>query len=264
MKSTETLRRMRDGAHSGKNKMIAYVPIGCTEQHGPYLPVETDSVIATELAHRISDNMKQWQGYVFPCVNYSPSRSNIGYCGTVSVSEDVFRAYIKEICYGLLYQDNFDAVVLVCGHGSAAPSLIEIAFQIIHEQYQEKINIVKPVLVLNVADISDELQLAFAQEPGRHADWREFLLLFNILGNDYFTPDIVRSMQDFMANNDFTKALAPVIGIPICKRSIDGVIGQPLPLEDNWGEMSQIIWDICTAAFCKRLQMMLQGYDQIR
>ena len=37
-----------------KKKRIAVIPIGSIEQHGPHLPVSTDSDIATEIASRIA------------------------------------------------------------------------------------------------------------------------------------------------------------------------------------------------------------------
>ena len=38
-----------------KKKQVAVIPIGSIEQHGPHLPVSTDSDIVTEVAKRISE-----------------------------------------------------------------------------------------------------------------------------------------------------------------------------------------------------------------
>jgi len=37
-----------------KKKQVAVIPIGSIEQHGPHLPVSTDSDIVTEVAKRLS------------------------------------------------------------------------------------------------------------------------------------------------------------------------------------------------------------------
>ena len=38
-----------------KKKQIAVIPVGSIEQHGPHLPVSTDSDIVTEVAKKISE-----------------------------------------------------------------------------------------------------------------------------------------------------------------------------------------------------------------
>ena len=38
-----------------KKKQVAIIPIGSIEQHGPHLPVSTDSDIVTEIAKKISE-----------------------------------------------------------------------------------------------------------------------------------------------------------------------------------------------------------------
>lgn len=44
---------LRRAVTSGR--MVLVIPVGSTEQHGPHLPVSTDTVIATEVAKRLSD-----------------------------------------------------------------------------------------------------------------------------------------------------------------------------------------------------------------
>src|SRR5690554_6701109 len=36
---------------------IAILPLGATEQHGPHLPLETDTLIADEIARRLKDRI---------------------------------------------------------------------------------------------------------------------------------------------------------------------------------------------------------------
>ena len=38
-----------------KKKQIAIIPVGSIEQHGPHLPISTDSDIVTEIASKLSD-----------------------------------------------------------------------------------------------------------------------------------------------------------------------------------------------------------------
>ena len=38
-------------------KKIAIIPVGSIEQHGPHLPISTDSDIVSEVAKKIADKM---------------------------------------------------------------------------------------------------------------------------------------------------------------------------------------------------------------
>ena len=40
-----------------KKKQIAIIPVGSIEQHGPHLPISTDSDIVTEIASKLSDRV---------------------------------------------------------------------------------------------------------------------------------------------------------------------------------------------------------------
>ena len=51
-------------------KRVAVIPVGSIEQHGPHLPVSTDSDIVTEIAKKISEK----NGYfLLPTLNYGVS-----------------------------------------------------------------------------------------------------------------------------------------------------------------------------------------------
>jgi len=50
-----------------KKKQVAVIPVGSIEQHGPHLPISTDSDIVTEVAKKISEKY----GYILlPTINY--------------------------------------------------------------------------------------------------------------------------------------------------------------------------------------------------
>jgi len=53
-----------------KKKQVAVIPIGSIEQHGPHLPISTDSDIVTEVAKSLSEK----KGYLlFPTITYGVS-----------------------------------------------------------------------------------------------------------------------------------------------------------------------------------------------
>ena len=53
-----------------KKKQIAIIPVGSIEQHGPHLPISTDSDIVTEISLQLSDKIN---GVLLPTINYGIS-----------------------------------------------------------------------------------------------------------------------------------------------------------------------------------------------
>ena len=53
-----------------KRKHAAIIPVGSLEQHGPHLPLSTDSDIVTEVAKRVS---KKCNFLLLPTINYGNS-----------------------------------------------------------------------------------------------------------------------------------------------------------------------------------------------
>ena len=70
------------------------LPVGSTEQHGPMGLIGTDSLCAEAIAERAAERA---DALVAPVLGYTPAPFNMGFPGTVSVSEATFRALFLEI-----------------------------------------------------------------------------------------------------------------------------------------------------------------------
>lgn len=216
--------------HRKGQKAIAYLPVGCIEQHGPFLPVETDSLIAKKVAEDMAiclEGKKYW-GYVFPTIHYTPTQSNINYIGTISIPDENFRNYARQVCAAIM-KSPFDALAVVSGHGPADHSLKEIGFWQVNEQFEKGMKPIRPVITMSISECSTLLEKRFRQKPGRHADWREFLMLYLLLGEEYFDKDRLNALKSFKQNNNFIISTSSIYGVPVELRSTQGVIGEPLP-----------------------------------
>lgn len=257
--TTRDLERGR--ASTGpEQRVLSLLPIGCTEQHGPFLPVETDTLVAeamaTSLARRLEDAGQVAR--VLPAIAYSPTRSNTSFAGTVSVEEQAFRAYTGSIVQSLL---GSGAVVLVSGHGPADPSLREIAFVAVDGQFRRREPEPRPVLPLSIAETCDALKDRFTDPPGRHGDWREFLLVHRVLGPAYFTPERLEAMRAFSDGHDFRVESWPP-GIPMEYRSVQGVVGQPLPgLDESPAVLSERLWTLLLDRLFADLQAAMTRFS---
>ena len=56
-----------------KKRQIGIIPVGSIEQHGPHLPISTDSDIVTEIASRLS---KRINGILLPTITYGISNEH--------------------------------------------------------------------------------------------------------------------------------------------------------------------------------------------
>jgi creatinine amidohydrolase/Fe(II)-dependent formamide hydrolase-like protein len=253
-------RRIEEG-RSRNRKALAFLPIGCTEQHGPFLPIQTDTIVAEHFSKALSAGMEdEYVGQVFPAVSYSPTKSNIRYTGTVSVDEDILRRYVRQICEGLL-DSRFDALVLVSAHGPADPSLNEICFNLVHEQYRKENPVIKPVLPVSLSECRAVMEKKFGQKPGKHADWVELLFLVHILGNGYFDQGRIREIILFQQQHSFASDKVPLLGTPVELRSVQGVIGEPAPLSGHdWHDLARTAWEENILHTATQLKQKLKGF----
>lgn len=241
---------------------IAYLPVGCTEQHGPILPMGTDTLVAKKLAIELSAyrHGQDADGIVFPEIAFSPSRSNSNYPGSTTVNEEIFRSYSAEVCQSILHH-GFDALVIICMHGPAEPSLIEIAFQLNQREFEKRGDHIRPIIVLGISRFGGVFQRWLGSFAGKHADYREFLLLYKVLGADFFKPDVITALETF--SNHYGKTPLPSIdlpGVPMELRSVEGVIGMPMINNgQDHAELAEGIWNDMIAAFSETVDRALAG-----
>jgi creatinine amidohydrolase len=91
----------------------AVLPVGSFEQHGEYLPLITDTVVATVITQELCDAYPLLQ---LPPVTISCSHEHSGWPGTVSISAATLAAMIGDI-YASLAGSGVTSLVIVNGHG---------------------------------------------------------------------------------------------------------------------------------------------------
>jgi creatinine amidohydrolase len=90
---------------SGKKGVIALVPVGSTEPHGPHLGLGTDVIISAAACLRaceLLDKRGTMVGVIAPAISYGVTECATGFAGAVSIPPAVLTAYIAAVCDGLL------------------------------------------------------------------------------------------------------------------------------------------------------------------
>jgi creatinine amidohydrolase len=102
---------------------VLAVPIGSTEQHGPHLPLATDTEVAVTLADRLA--AARGDVLVAPPLPYGSAGEHAAFPGTLSIGAAALEHVLVELVRSA---DAFAGVVLVSGHGgNAAPLAAAVA-----------------------------------------------------------------------------------------------------------------------------------------
>ena len=90
---------------------LLVVPLGSTEQHGPHLPLSTDTDVAVALTERVPG------AFVAPALPYGSSGEHAGFPGTLSIGQEALELVLVELVRSA---DAFDRVLLLNAHGGNA------------------------------------------------------------------------------------------------------------------------------------------------
>ncbi|MSP25266.1 MAG: creatininase family protein [Myxococcales bacterium] len=112
--TTEGLKTL---LHAG-SPVVALIPVGSVEPHGPHLPLATDTIISEAVAERAAERLEAERGFValvVPSVPYGVTEFARGFAGAVSVPGAALSAYLRAVVEAYL-QGGFAHVCLVNNH----------------------------------------------------------------------------------------------------------------------------------------------------
>jgi mycofactocin precursor peptide peptidase len=117
-----------------RDRTLVLVPVGSVEQHGPHLPLATDTMVADAVCRMAGERLDVTGARVLvaPPLSYGASGEHEGFPGTVSIGH--------EALFGLLVELGRSAtrwargVVFVNGHGGNVATLSEAVALLRHER----------------------------------------------------------------------------------------------------------------------------------
>jgi mycofactocin precursor peptide peptidase len=191
------------------------IPVGSTEQHGPHLPLDTDTRIAVAVARRVAERLvaadRQSGWMLAPPIGYGASGEHESFPGTVSIGTSALRLLLVE--FGRSAASWAKRLVFVNGHGGNVEAMAAAAALLRYEGRE-------------VAWCSCGVQNADA-----HAGHTETSVLLHI------SPDAVRPDQMVPGNRAPLAELLPAMrNGGMAAVSDVGVLGDPTTATATEGE----------------------------
>jgi creatinine amidohydrolase len=211
-------QQARDHLTAGKPIIL---PWGAYEQHGPHLPLATDTAMAAELARRLAARFGAW---LLPAIGYGETANNAGFPGTLSLSFDTVRAILLDLCAALARHGARRLIVVNGDFGNQAP--LKLAARQARQQCDVSVLIVDyPGLEQAAAEVLETRPAA----PGfYHADEFETSVMLAA------APDSVRMDRAAPEYPRFPPTY-PALFAELDTISASGVFGDPRPASAEKG-----------------------------
>jgi len=151
-----------------ERKRTILIPIASTEQHGPHLPLSTDTITAEEVSSRAAAaadvlyTPTVWTGY-------SPQhlREPQSGTGTISVRASTFTELLIDIAKSLLHH-GFTHLIFVNGHGSNM-KIIDPVMRRLRYETGAFVAVYKPYAERYMGLVDDLMENPPEETPGWHA-----------------------------------------------------------------------------------------------
>ena len=151
-----------------KEKDVVLVPLASLEQHGPHLPLYTDTITAVEISRRVSQHIgvlhtpPLWAGYS-PQHMHEPGQGR----GTITLRSSTLLALMHDVARSLVHH-GFSRIVFVNGHGSNIKVVDPVLRQLRYET-GALIGFVKPYMERYTGILKGLMENPPEETPGWHA-----------------------------------------------------------------------------------------------
>jgi len=101
-------------------KALVIIPVGAIEQHGPHLPVGTDSIKVDYYVAQAAQRLQRYDLLVAPTIWYGHSDHHLDFPGTMSLRGDTLLAVLCDLGDSLV-KGGFRRIFILSGHGGNKP-----------------------------------------------------------------------------------------------------------------------------------------------
>ena len=120
-------------AEIAESRPILLLPLGAWEQHGPHLPLDTDTIIITRVIADVlrHEDLHTVNVMTAPALSITASDEHQGFPGTLSTGTQALKDSVVAICRSASWAQG---VCIVNGHGGNADALSAITSALSYEK----------------------------------------------------------------------------------------------------------------------------------
>lgn len=209
--------------------------VGATEQHGPHLPLATDSLIGSALAKLVAERVTHT--LVAPTLRIGCSQHHMTFPGTMSLETATLRQQIVDVGETIL-KHGFSRLIILPSHGGN--------FQVVAEATQQLQGKCPGKTIISYCDLktllaaSHRISGSYGVSPeasGAHAGEFETSIVL------YLHPhlvDMTKAAEGFVG--DFVAAIPELMREGVGKLSPNGILGDARPSDGSRGEAYLAAW----------------------
>jgi len=117
----------KEFAQLDHERVIAVLPVGAIEQHGPHLPLAVDAAVADGFAKRLADRLPDHSPIIFlPTQPIGKSDEHLAYAGTLTLSAETLARVWTEIGASVA-RSGVRKIVLLNSHGGQISTMDIVA-----------------------------------------------------------------------------------------------------------------------------------------
>jgi creatinine amidohydrolase len=144
------------------------VPMASFEQHGPHLPIYTDTITCVEISRRVAEMIAVlhtppiWTGYS-PQHMFEPGMGR----GTITIRSSVLLDLVNDVARSLIHH-GFNRIIFINGHGSNV-KVIDPVLRKLRYETGALISFVKPYMENYVGILEGLMENPWEETPGWHS-----------------------------------------------------------------------------------------------
>ncbi|WP_042161060.1 creatininase family protein [Paenibacillus gorillae] len=233
-----------------KEKALVILPVGAVEQHGPHLPIYTDTLIGeatlTQTLERLNGESEVW---LLPPVSYGKSNEHIGLPGTISLSATTLKGVIMDIADSL-HASGFRRLLLFNTHGGNVDLL-----NLVSREIRIRTGMMVFYLSPGSLNVAEDLMSAEELEYGIHGGDYETSIVMSIKPDWVQTEFLVKDFPDMSKYRFLTLEGKIRFGWKMTDISVTGISGNATAATSEKG---QIIQDRIAELLAKALDELCQ------
>lgn len=240
-----TWPEIESAIEKGNDNVI--IMAGSIEQHGPHLPIATDTILGYSLAKQVAEKLENT--LVAPIIRPGVSEHHMDFPGTISLSAELFMKLLEEYCQALA-KHGFKKLILLSSHGGNFAPIQTVAPKIANVLKNDGVKVIPVVNLAKLIEVEFEYLKEGGTSPEKAGVHSGFAETSSML---HESPQLVKMEK---AEPGLTERVSPseVITKGLKLLSPNGILGDPAGASADIGKrLSDILVEYLVEEIRKQL-----------